>query len=219
MKKRSDGTFLLHIYEALNDIVSYTSDGQAEFFAEKMRQDAVERKFEIIGEAVKNLSSSFLEKYPNVDWSYMAKFRDLLSHHYFGIDLDVVWSIAQEDVPQALKQIKEIPEFQSAKQQFDQSQEHALDFLLRNQKEIREIAGRFNIKSIKVYGEVASRSEKYDSELEFLFEHPQSFSLFDQAAFLNELTILLRRRVSLVSPDCQLFKEHPDLFKNAVEIL
>ena len=36
MKKRSDGTFLLHIYEALNDIVSYTSDGQAEFFAEKM---------------------------------------------------------------------------------------------------------------------------------------------------------------------------------------
>ena len=94
MKKRSDGTFLLHIYEALNDIVSYTSDGQAEFFAEKMRQDAVERKFEIIGEAVKNLSQGFLEKYPNVDWSYMAKFRDLLSHHYFGIDLDVVWSIA-----------------------------------------------------------------------------------------------------------------------------
>ena len=37
MKKRSDGTFLLHIYEALNDIVSYTANGQAEFFAEKMR--------------------------------------------------------------------------------------------------------------------------------------------------------------------------------------
>ena len=219
MKKRSDGTFLLHIYEALNDIVSYTSDGQAEFFAEKMRQDAIERKFEIIGEAVKNLSQGFREKYPNVDWSYMAKFRDLLSHHYFGIDLDVVWSIAQEDVPQALKQIKEIPEFQSAKQQFDQSQEHALDFLLRNQEGIREIAGRFNIKSLKVFGEIASRSEKYDSDLEFLFEHPQQFSLFDQAAFLNELTILLRRRGSLVSPDCQLFKEHPELFANAVEIL
>ena len=219
MKKRSDGTFLLHIYEALNDIVSYTSDGQAEFFAEKMRQDAVERKFEIIGEAVKNLSSSFREKYPNVDWSYMAKFRDLLSHHYFGIDLDVVWSIAQEDVPQALKQIKEIPEFQSAKQQFDQSQEHALDILLRNQEEIREIAGRFDIKSIKVFGEIASRSEKYDSDLELFFEHPQHFSLFEQAAFLNELTILLRRRVSLVSKDCQLFKEHPELFENAVEIL
>ena len=149
----------------------------------------------------------------------MAKFRDLLSHHYFGIDLDVVWSIAQEDVPQALKQIQEIPEFQSAKRQFDQSQEHALDFLLRNQDEIREIAGRFNIKSIKVYGEIASRSEKYDSDLELLFEHPQHFSLFDQVAFLNELTILLRRRVSLASPDCQLFKDHPELFENTVEIL
>jgi uncharacterized protein with HEPN domain/predicted nucleotidyltransferase len=219
MKKRSDGTFLLHIFEALNDIVSYTSDGQAEFFAEKMRQDAVERKFEIIGEAVKNLSQGFREKYPNVDWSYMAKFRDLLSHHYFGIDLDVVWSIAREDVPQALKQIKEIPEFLSAKQQFDQSQEHVLDFLLRNQAEIRKTAECFKIKSLKVYGEIAGRSERYDSDLEFLFEPSQHFSLFDQAAFLNELTVLLRRRVSLVTPDCQFFKEHPELFENAVEIL
>ena len=219
MKKRSDGTFLLHIYEALNDIASYTKDGQAEFFAERMRQDAVERKFEIIGEAVKNLSPGFLEKYPNVDWSYMAKFRDLLSHHYFGIDLDVVWSITQEDVPQALKQIKEIPEFQSAKRQFDQSQEHILDFLLRNQAEIRETAKRFKIKSLKVYGEIAERSESYDSDLEFLCEPPQHFSLFDQVAFLNELTVLLRRRVALVTPDCQFFKEHPDLFENAVEIL
>ncbi len=184
-----------------------------------MQQDAVERKFEIIGEAVKNLSQGFREKYPNVDWSYMAKFRDLLSHHYFGIDLDVVWSIAQEDVPQALKQIEEIPEFRSAKQQFDQSQEHALDFLLRNQAEIREIAGRFNIKSLRVFGEIAGRSEKYDSDLEFLFEPPRPFSLFDQAAFLNELTVLLRRRVSLVSPDCQLYQEHPELFGNSVEIL
>lgn len=219
MKKRSDGMFLLHIFEALNDIVSYTADGQAEFFAEKMRQDAVERKFEIIGEAVKNLSQGFREKYSNVDWSYMAKFRDLLSHHYFGIDLDVVWSIAREDVPQALKQIEEIPEFQSAKQKFDQSQEHVLDFLLRNQAEIRETAERFRVKSLKVYGEIARRSESYDSDLEFLFEPPQHFSLFDQVAFLNELTVLLRRRVALVTPDCQFFKEHPELFEDAVEIL
>ena len=219
MKKRSDGTFLLHIYEALNDIVAYTADGQAEFFSEKMRQDAVERKFEIIGEAVKNLSQGFREKHSNVDWSYMARFRDLLSHHYFGIDLDVVWSIASEDVPQALKQIKEIPEFLSAKRQFDETQEHALDYLLRNQAEIREIAGRFHIKSLKVFGEIAGRTENYNSELEFLFEPPRPFSLFDQAAFLNELTVLLRRRVSLVSPDCQLYQEHPELFENPVEIL
>ena len=184
-----------------------------------MRQDAVERKFEIIGEAVKNLSQGFREKYSDVDWSYMAKFRDLLSHHYFGIDLDVVWSIAREDVPLALKQIKEIPEFLSAKHQFDETQEHALDFLLRNQAEIREIAGRFNIKSLKVFGEIAGRTENYNSDLEFLFEPPRAFSLFDQAAFLNELTVLLRRKVSLVSPGCQLYQEHPELFENPVEIL
>ena len=94
MKKRSDGTFLLHIYEALNDIVVYTADGQAEFFSEKMRQDAVERKFEIIGEAVKNLSQGFREKHSNVDWSYMARFRDLLAPYR------TPWSvIAHESIP------------------------------------------------------------------------------------------------------------------------
>ena len=219
MKSRSDGTFLLHIYEALNDIVSYTSAGQAAFFAEKMQQDAVERKFEILGEAVKNLSPSFREKYPEIDWSYMAKFRDLLTHHYFGIDLDVVWSIVEEDVPHALKQIKEIPEFQSAKQQFDQSQEHALDFLLRHQAEIREIAGRFHIKSLKVFGEIASRAETYDSDFDFLFEPPEHFSAFDREKMIDELTVLLRRKVNLISPGCLFFREHPEQFENTVEIL
>ena len=219
MKSRSDGTFLLHIYEALNDIVSYTSAGQAAFFAGKMQQDAVERKFEIIGEAVKNLSREFREKYPEIDWSYMAKFRDLLTHHYFGIDLDVVWSIVEEDVPQALKQIKEIPEFQSAKQQFDQSQERALDFLLRHQVGIREIARRFSIRSLKVFGEIASRSEPYDSEIEFLFEPSGSFSAFDEVELMKELTVLLRRKVSLVRPGSQFFKEQPEQFENTVEIL
>ena len=119
----------------------------------------------------------------------------------------------------ALKQIKEIPEFLSAKHQFDETQEHALDSLLRNQAEIREIAGRFNIKSLKVFEEIAGRTENYNSDLEFLFEPPRAFSLFDQAAFLNELTVLLRRKVSLVSPDCQLYQEHPELFENPVEIL
>ena len=38
-------------------------------------------------------------------------------------------------------------------------------------------------------------------------------------AFLNELNVLLRRKVSLVSPGCQLYQEHPELFENPVEIL
>lgn len=46
-----------HIRDAINDIEEYTSVGRDAFMAERMRQDAVIRKLEIIGEAVKQLSN------------------------------------------------------------------------------------------------------------------------------------------------------------------
>ena len=145
MKKRSDGTFLLHIFEALNDIVSYTADGQAEFFAEKMRQDAVERKFEIIGEAVKNLSQGFRDKYPDVDWSYMAKYRDLLSHHYFGIDQQTVWSIARNDAKDAYEAISKLEEYVKALDDFRRKQHEKLEELRRKKDEIYSIARKHKV--------------------------------------------------------------------------
>ena len=71
-------------------------------------QDAVVRNLEIIGEATKNISGALKKKYPQIPWQDLAKVRDKLIHHYFGVNLDVVWSIVKEDLPSVLAQIEKI---------------------------------------------------------------------------------------------------------------
>jgi len=62
MKKYDDAFFLLNIVDALSDILFYTTCSEEQFLIETMRQDAVARKFENLGEAVKNLSARFCGK-------------------------------------------------------------------------------------------------------------------------------------------------------------
>jgi len=49
------------------------------------------RSLEIIGETVKNMPTDILELYPEVEWKNIAKTRDKLIHHYFGVDYEIVW--------------------------------------------------------------------------------------------------------------------------------
>jgi hypothetical protein len=58
--------------------------------AERMRQDAVIRKLEIIGEAVKQFSNATKESRPEIPWKQIAGMRDRLTHDYFGVDLALV---------------------------------------------------------------------------------------------------------------------------------
>ncbi|MBU1501706.1 MAG: DUF86 domain-containing protein [Nanoarchaeota archaeon] len=79
-----------------------------ELVENKQRQYAIVRAVELIGEAAKNLSSSFVKAYPKVPWKEIIGTRDKLIHHYFGVDLDVIWKIVKEDIPILEKEIKEI---------------------------------------------------------------------------------------------------------------
>ena len=66
----------------------------------------------IIGEAVKNLSKSFKDKHPEVEWHKIAGMRNLLVHEYFGVDLKLTYKIVKKRIPELkqniLKFIKEI---------------------------------------------------------------------------------------------------------------
>lgn len=62
-------------------------------------QDAVIRNLEIIGEAAKNISDDFKTKHATVDWNGVAGMRDKLIHHYFGVNLDIVWDVAKTKLP------------------------------------------------------------------------------------------------------------------------
>jgi uncharacterized protein with HEPN domain len=63
-------------------------------------QDAVIRQLEIIGEAVKRLSPELLGRCPDIPWRRIAGMRDVLIHDYMGVDLDAVWQVTQDNLPQ-----------------------------------------------------------------------------------------------------------------------
>jgi uncharacterized protein with HEPN domain len=63
---------------------------------------AVIRVLEVAGEATKQIPEQMRQKYRILPWREMARDgteRDKLIHHYFGVDLNVVWKTVTEDVP------------------------------------------------------------------------------------------------------------------------
>lgn len=61
--------------------------------------DAVVRNLEIIGEAANRLSESFKLQYAEIPWRKIVGLRNRIVHEYFGVDVDIVWSILQSDLP------------------------------------------------------------------------------------------------------------------------
>jgi hypothetical protein len=58
--------------------------------------------------AVKNIPESFRKKYSKIAWKDIAGFRDILSHAYFGLNLERVWNIIENDIPILKKEIEKI---------------------------------------------------------------------------------------------------------------
>jgi len=101
--------FLRHILDSINEIENYTQDFDSKsFYKAKQTQDAVIRRLEIIGEAVKNLSKSFRDEHEHISWLKIAGIRDVLIHNYFGVDLILVWKIITKDLPTLKRQITDI---------------------------------------------------------------------------------------------------------------
>jgi uncharacterized protein with HEPN domain len=99
MSKRGDKELLNDILEAIRRIDEYSKDiNYDEFLMDIKTQDAVVRNLEIIGEATKNISEDIKKKYESVPWKRIAGVRDRLIHHYFGVNLDIVWGIVENEL-------------------------------------------------------------------------------------------------------------------------
>ena len=108
MKKDPD-VFLGHILESIDLIEKYSKNLTfAKFQKNRPMQDAITRRLEIIGEAVKHLPASHKSKYPDVPWKEMAGMRDILIHKYYEVDLSLAWKVVKHELPTVKKKILEI---------------------------------------------------------------------------------------------------------------
>ena len=103
-----DELYLDHILEAIAAIERYTAGGRKAFFSDDMIQSAVVRQLEIIGEAVKNLSTELTSRETDVPWRQAARTRDLLIHGYFRIDLNIVWGIVERELSSLRENVRRI---------------------------------------------------------------------------------------------------------------
>lgn len=105
---KNNSLYLNNIKEYIENIESYTNGREKAFFENTMIQDAVIRNLEIIGEATKRLSSDLRTQYNQVPWRQIAGLRDVLIHDYLRIDLEEVWAVVQEELPELKIQINHI---------------------------------------------------------------------------------------------------------------
>lgn len=103
--------FVEHILECIERIEQYTAQvTKDEFLGSVQLQDAVIRRIEIIGEAVKNIPGKIKDRYQDIAWKEIAGMRDILIHQYFGVDLELTWKAAKEDIGQLKTRMLKIKE-------------------------------------------------------------------------------------------------------------
>jgi uncharacterized protein with HEPN domain len=72
----------------------------------RSKYEAVNRKFEIVGEAARRLSPESQDQFPEIPWRLLTGMRNILIHDYDDVDLDVVWDTVQKDLPTLIARIE-----------------------------------------------------------------------------------------------------------------
>ncbi len=104
---RDYNEMLLDILEAIERIEKYAARGRETFEQDELIQTWIVHHLQIIGEAARALPDSFRKKYPEIPWSKIIGMRNILVHTYFGIDVDVVWAVVVNDLPDLKQKIKD----------------------------------------------------------------------------------------------------------------
>ena len=114
-----DEVRLRHLVESADTAIRFVEGRtRRDLESDEMLRLALTKLVEIVGEAAKQVTPETQADYPTVPWSAAARMRDRLVHHYFDIDLDVLWSTVLEDLPALLEALgRSAPETQPSNEQ------------------------------------------------------------------------------------------------------
>jgi uncharacterized protein with HEPN domain len=105
---RDDREKLQDILEAIERIERYAVQGRQAFEQNELIQTWFTQNLQVIGEASRSLSSATRDQHPEIPWSKMIGMRNILTHNYFEIDLDIVWLAVEQELPNLKPAIKAI---------------------------------------------------------------------------------------------------------------
>jgi uncharacterized protein with HEPN domain len=105
---RDDRERLSDILEAIDAIQQKIALGKDAFSRDEMLQVWVVHHIQIIGEAAASFSQEFRERHADIPWIDIISTRNVLVHHYFGIDYEQIWDTAVIDIPDLKDKILKI---------------------------------------------------------------------------------------------------------------
>lgn len=109
MLRKTDRERLTHMLGAAKEAMQFIADCSYEAFAgDRMRQYAVLRAVEIIGEAATHISPAYRNAHPDLPWRDIVGMRNHLVHAYFDIDIRVTWKTVTEDLPPFIEQVEQL---------------------------------------------------------------------------------------------------------------
>lgn len=105
----TDKIRVLHILDAIQEVENYLSGVSIEaFMTNSEKRFATIKQIEIVGEACNHITAELKEAHPEIEWAPIKGFRNISIHEYFGVNLELVWEIATNDLPVLKSQFTQI---------------------------------------------------------------------------------------------------------------
>ena len=107
LPEERDAAYLWDMLQAALETQEYI-DGISfyQYSKERMRQRAIERAIEIIGEAARNVSQAFKDAHDEIPWRQIIAQRNILAHEYGEILQERLWRVAIKHIPALISQLE-----------------------------------------------------------------------------------------------------------------
>lgn len=99
MSGKDDSLYVEHMLDCIDRVEEYTAEGKEHFYHSRQAQDAVVRNLQVMAESSQRLSEELKAEHDAIPWRDISGFRNVLVHDYLGLDLEVIWSVVEQDLP------------------------------------------------------------------------------------------------------------------------
>ncbi|MDH5447253.1 MAG: DUF86 domain-containing protein [Gammaproteobacteria bacterium] len=111
MSEKDTLIYIDHMLDSIQRIDEYV-ENKEQFYDSRLVQDAVIRNLQVMAESSQRLPDEIKKKYTEVPWKNISGFRNILVHDYLGVDLDMIWSVVEQELPGLEKALAEIQQQQ-----------------------------------------------------------------------------------------------------------
>jgi len=96
--EKNNLVYIEHMIDCILRIDEYVNSKE-DFYQSHLIQDAVVRNLQTMSESSQRIANSIKINYPEISWREISGFRNILVHDYLGLDLDMIWSVIEQELP------------------------------------------------------------------------------------------------------------------------